>query len=245
MPEAIPFFALRLIAGIGLMLLLMPRQRVTSEFFRILMLVCLGLGVVAALTTANGPWVSVVLCGVAFLGSVLWLLERRRGGEICLALITAAGLWETFRTVFRVAELGGIVPGEMAVSTVAAIGTLGATLSGMLLGHRYLTAPGMPLAPLQRLNNAVGVAGLMRLVFSSAMLAMHGLPQLSGVALAWWLLRWVAGIVGPLAVWWLVRRILVYRNTQSATGVLFVGVILTFLGELSGDLLCWSTKIPY
>ena len=64
MPEAIPFFALRLIAGIGLMLLLMPRQRVTSEFFRILMLVCLGLGVVAALTTANGPWVSVVLCGV-------------------------------------------------------------------------------------------------------------------------------------------------------------------------------------
>jgi hypothetical protein len=245
MPEAIPFFALRLIAGIGLMLLLMPRERVTSEFFRILMLVCLGLGVVAALTTANGPWGSIGIGAVAFLGSVLWLLERRRGGEICLALITAAGLWETFRTVFRVSELGGIVPGEMAVSTVTAIGTLGATLSGMLLGHRYLTAPGMPLAPLQRLNSAVGVAGLMRLLFSAAMLVEHGFPALSGVSLAWWLLRWMGGICGPLAVWWLVRRILVYRNTQSATGVLFVGVILTFLGELSGDLLCWSTKVPY
>jgi hypothetical protein len=226
-------------------LLVMPRQRVTSEFFRILLLVCLGLGVVAALTTAQGPWGSILICGVAFVGSVLWLLERRTGGEVCLALITAAGLWETFRTVFRVAELGGLAPGELAASTVASIGTLGATLAGMLLGHRYLTAPGMPLAPLQRLNNAVGVAGLMRLVFSVAMIVEHGFPALSGVSLAWWLLRWVGGIFGPLAVWWLVRRILVYRNTQSATGVLFVGVILTFLGELSGDLLCWSTKVPY
>jgi hypothetical protein len=245
MPEAIPFFALRLIAGIGFMLLVMPRQRVTSEFFRILLLVCLGLGVVAALTSVGGPWGSILIGAVAFVGSVLWLLERRTGGEVCLIIITAAGLFETFRTVLRLAAQGDIPTGELVLSTAASLGTLGSTLAGMLLGHRYLTAPGMPLAPLERLNNAVGLAGLLRLAVSAGMLVLHGFPSLSSVALAWWLLRWVGGIVGPLAVWWLVRRILVYRNTQSATGVLFVGVILTFLGELSGDLLCWSTHTPY
>jgi len=91
----------------------------------------------------------------------------------------------------------------------------------------------------------VGAAGLFRLGLSSYMVLAHGLPAVSGVESAWLLLRWVGGIFGPLAVWWLVRRILRYRNTQSATGVLFVGVILTFLGELSGDLLTWSTHVPY
>ena len=51
--------------------------------------------------------------------------------------------------------------------------------AGMLLGHRYLTAPGMPLAPLF-LNNALGVAGLLRLAVSGWMLvplaAAHGSP---------------------------------------------------------------------
>jgi hypothetical protein len=243
--EAIPFFAMRLIAGIGFMLLVMPRQKVTSAFFRILMLVCLGLGVVSALTTGNGPWVCGLLCLVSFLGSVLWLLERRSAGEICLVLVTALGILETVRTMLRLATSGGISIPEMSLSTLAAIGSLGATLSGMLLGHRYLTAPGMPLAPLERLNDAVGAAGLFRLGLSSYMVLAHGLPAVSGVESAWLLLRWVGGIFGPLAVWWLVRRILRYRNTQSATGVLFVGVILTFLGELSGDLLTWSTHVPY
>lgn len=245
MPEAIPFFALRLIAGIGFMLLVMPRQKVTSAFFRILMLVCLGLGVVSALTSGHGPWVCAAICLAAFLGSVLWLLERRGGGEICLILVTTLGILETGRTAYRLAMLGGIAIPVMAFSTVAATASLGATLSGMLLGHRYLTAPGMPLAPLERLNNAVGVAGLLRLGLSTLMLYSYGLPTITGVANAWFLLRWIGGVFGPLAVWWLVRRILRYRNTQSATGVLFVGVILTFLGELSGDLLTWSTHIPY
>jgi hypothetical protein len=43
----------------------------------------------------------------------------------------------------------------------------------------------------------------------------------------------------------MVQRILRYRNTQAATGVLFVGVILTFIGELTADLLQRVLSVPF
>ena len=43
----------------------------------------------------------------------------------------------------------------------------------------------------------------------------------------------------------MVLRILRYRNTQSATGVLFVGVILTFIGEATAALLYRELSIPF
>ena len=39
-------------------------------------------------------------------------------------------------------------------------------------------------------------------------------------------------------------RILRYRNTQAATGVLFAGVILVFLGEMSAALLLAELRHP-
>ena len=51
-------------------------------------------------------------------------------------------------------------------------------------------------------------------------------------------------ILGPLAACLLVWRILKYRNTQSATGVLFAGVIVTFIGELAAALLFEDLGLP-
>ena len=50
-------------------------------------------------------------------------------------------------------------------------------------------------------------------------------------------MRWLAGLLGPLVIACMADRILRYRNTQAATGVLFAGVILTFIGEMSAALL--------
>lgn len=245
MQDAITFFAVRLASGIGLMLLVMPRRNVTSAFFRILLLVCLGLGVVSALTTEGSRLGPVALCAAAFVGSVFWLLERRAAGTLALAVVTGLGLLETCLAAHRIAQSISIDLVPLLCSTVASLGTLGGAMAGMLLGHRYLTAPGMPLAPLHRLNDALGIAGLLRLAVSGWMLARHWPPPTTGAPATWLALRWVAGVLGPLVVWFMVRRILRYRNTQSATGVLFVGVILTFLGELSGDLLARAVHVPY
>ena len=42
----------------------------------------------------------------------------------------------------------------------------------------------------------------------------------------------------------MVHRILKYRNTQSATGVLYVGVVMTLTGELTATLLAYELSVP-
>lgn len=232
------YFTIRLILGIGLMLCLMPRQHVATAFFRILMLLVLGLSVLGALTTEGSRAGLMATAAVAFVGSNLWLLERRAAGTVALFLATTCSVYDFWLQSAKLAA--GAATGAWPLVTASGLtsaGTLGAAMTGMLLGHRYLTAPGMPLAPLQRLNLFLGIATALRLVVSGYAFFVDLARMTSHVQWTWLALHWLAGIAGPLVACLMVWRILKYRNTQSATGVLFVAVILTFIGELSADLL--------
>ena len=266
-------FALRLICGMSLMWALMPRRQVTSGFFRIQMLVVLGLGVLAALTMEHNEdsrpdylpagvesGLSVAIAGAGFLGSVLWTLERRVAGEwigfLLLALSAGMVLSMNLTDAVLRAHWWHWSVWMRPVSDLAGAAVLGGTAVGMLLGHWYLTSPTMSIAPLQRINLFLGIAGLGRLALSSgAMLCLwterlsadkigSELPGLMSVPTAWLGLRWLAGVIGPLVVSLMVWRILKYRNTQAATGVLFVGVILAFIGDMTAALLLRETTLP-
>lgn len=255
-------FAIRLLCGIGLMWSLMPRREVTTGFFRIQMLVALGLSVLAALMTGHLAWAtdarapvlspqaSRLLClavaAAAFIGSVVWTLGRRRGGDICVfviaALSTALLLLSTPLPEQVVSLRGVLAP----ISVLSSAALLGSAVTGMLLGHWYLTAPTMSIAPLSRLTLYFAVAAGVRLLVAALGLAPAWAEITGGTA---WIgmvlvLRWAAGIVGPLVAAGMVWRILKYRNTQSATGVLFAGVILCFLGEMSAALLYREIAVP-
>jgi len=247
MQDAIAHFAIRLVCGVGLALCAMPRQGVAAAFFRIMLLVVLGLAVLFALASHGGAfWRGIVLGVVAFAGSIFWLLEYRRIGTAAIGTVFVLALVEI--VVFGGGSFAGAGAGRhwlSAVSALATSATLGAAFTGMLLGHRYLTAPGMPLAPLIWLNAGLGVATILRLLVSAIALA-SGFGTLSQpVYWIWLALRWLAGILGPMIVCVMVQRILRYRNTQAATGVLFVGVILTFIGELTADLLQRALSVPF
>lgn len=245
MSDAIASFSLRLLAGIATSLCLIPHTAIPGAFFRILLLVCLGLAAVATLTSEGGATGPLLIGGLAYVGSILWLLERRRPATGLLVLVAAGGLIESLRAAERLVTT---LPSERVATyagTLTALATLGTAMSGMLLGHRYLTAPGMPLAPLHRMNHGLGLAAVARGLVSGLMLWSHPPAALGGGPGIWLALRWGAGILGLIAAWFLVVRILRYRNTQSATGVLFVGVILSFLGELTGDLLLRTLRVPY
>jgi hypothetical protein len=56
-------------------------------------------------------------------------------------------------------------------------------------------------------------------------------------------LRWLAGIAGTLLLIWMTWQTLKIPNTQAATGMLYVAVITTFLGELTAQLL--SAETPF
>jgi len=247
MQDAIAFFAIRLICGMGLMLCVMPRRDVPSPFFRIMLLIVLGLAALFALSSRAALGWGVAIGGVAFAGSVCWLLERRAAGTAAIAATFALSVVAMFLvgqdSPFLMTV--GSSPWLAAASAFASAATLGAAFTGMLLGHRYLTAPGMPLEPLMQLNAGLGVASIVRFLVSTICLGSAFGTFSQSIFWIWLALRWLAGILGPMAVCVMVYRILRYRNTQAATGVLFVGVILTFIGELTADLLQRALSKPF
>lgn len=243
---ALAHFTLRLLLGTTLVLALMPRKDVAAGFFRVLMLLILGLSVLLALASPAARMVAIAIALVSFVGSVLWTLNRRTGGTWAIGLVlagTLVGLYQVAPGDTGAASETSLTMHYLAELTSAAL--LGSALTGMLLGHRYLTAPGMPLAPLVRLNQFLATAAVARGLLSLVVFLMFSGQLESSTHWTWLGLRWLAGIAGPLAAWAMVREILRYRNTQSATGVLFVAVILTFIGELSADLLEQSLHVPF
>src|SRR5258708_8144167 len=180
MQDAIAHFAIRLICGIGLALCAMPRKEVAAPFFRIMLLVVLGLGALFSLMAQGGAvWRGAAICAVAFAGTVCWLIERRQAGTVA---ITAVFMLATVEVVFVQGGRPESGTGRHwldAASALATSATLGAALTGMLLGHRYLTAPGMPLAPLIWLNAGLGLAAVLRFAVSAIALSSGygALPQ--------------------------------------------------------------------
>jgi len=157
---------------------IMPRSRVTSGFFRIQMLVVLGLSVLAGLTHGHlmtpmaggrvtpAPSITLSVCVglaiVSFLGSVTWTLERRHVGSFFGFLIAGASAAFLLGTSW----LNGTgLPFKVLClsSELSTAALLGGAVTGMLLGHWYLTSPTMSLAPLFRLNLYFGIAGVVRL----------------------------------------------------------------------------------
>jgi hypothetical protein len=57
-------------------------------------------------------------------------------------------------------------------------------------------------------------------------------------------LRWLAGFAGTLLLIGMTWQTLKIPNTQSATGMLYVAVITTFLGELTAQLLSAESSYP-
>ncbi len=267
-------FVLKLIAGIVLMWLLMPRKDVTDGFFRIQMLVVLGLSVLAVLTLEpasltgyrSGPYsvdelhragqvtsvirmMQLAAAVVAYAGHVFWKLGRRGPGRVTIFLLGGLSLAALLGHSLRMTSQ---VPAwQQALSDLASASVLGAALTGMLLGHWYLTTPTMSIQPLTWFARALAIAGTVRLVASGLSLARFGWPSLDAwpsqdaVHALLMIVRLVGGIAVPLLMSLTVLRILRYRNTQSATGVLFAGLVLVFMGEMTAALLEHDLQVPY
>lgn len=247
-------FCCRLIFGTALCWLLMPRSLVTFGFFRIQHFVALGLAVTAALTlqpddsallaTSVTRGIDIAIAVIAYVGSVIWTLGRRTLGLVSIVTILLL-------SAVAIAGTMSVPTGEEAPSAawwyaaeLSSAWLVGSVTTAMLLGHWYLTATAMPLKPLQRLNQFLLWAAVLRLLMAGGGLLSCPVPVTDGTHTIWLAIRWLAGLAGPLAMALLVPRILRYRNTQSATGVLFAGVILTYMGEMAAALLSSEVGWP-
>jgi hypothetical protein len=246
-------FIFRLSLGIAAAMAVTPPKWVTAGFYRVHLWVVMGLNTFAALIAWSRPdeWPprgdSVLLAAgiavVAYVGAVIWLYEKRRAGLAALAL--AAGL--SLAAAARAAQVALTGSGALLelLDIVSSGLLLGSTITAMFLGHWYLNHPGMNLAPLRRLVALIAGAVVLRATAGGLGLGLEA----SGAekAMAWWLmvsLRWAAGLALPLILAWLTWQTLKIPNTQSATGILYAAVILTFIGELTSQLLSADAAYP-
>jgi hypothetical protein len=246
-------FAIRLACGLAILLLFAPWRIIPPAFFRTHAQVILGLLVLAALDLAHGgvhgviPAGTIAAAALAFLASVVWGLGLPRlGVPVTALLVLVSG------SVLVATSQGGS-SGLWALNAAGRLASsflMGATLTAMLLGHYYLTAPAMSIAPLKRFVRCMAwglgvrvllaaVGGMVWYAGMSAMPAGDGGGP-SGLFLA---IRWGMGILGPLLATVLAWKTVAIRSTQSATGILYIAMTLVLFGELSALILARQTGV--
>lgn len=182
---------------------------------------------------------------------------------ICLAPL-AARLPRAFRSiclisgVFAVAAgsvsattfLGHEPPHRLALAVTAAAQLFSAFLIGSitiawLLGHAYLTATKMTIAPLRHFSRMLSWAVTVRVAFLLVSLglawwaslgATSSEPSLVSQIEGAWLILTLRIAVGLLAVGlfaYMVSDCVRLRSTQSATGILYFGSVFAYVGELA------------
>lgn len=254
-------FALRLSYGLALSMALTSPRQVTSGYFRNHAYVLLGLTVLATLVMFAGrsdggisgeygfvvPLLAAVL---SYLCSAVWLYEKQRAGIVLLALMALASLAGAWLDQSRIGTTSEAAPSTLArvlhcLDPVTGGLLLGSTIAAMFLGHWYLNTPTMELAPLRRLLKLMAIAVVARGVVCGVGLALQWQEfGLSSTDLWFVALRWAAGVIGTAVLIWMTWQTLKIPNTQSATGILYVAVIATFLGELTSGLLSAGTEYP-
>jgi hypothetical protein len=241
-------FLLRLAFGLAVGMAITSSRKVTSGFFRNHLYVTLGLTTLAAMVAKLSPivmWIAVAAAVLSYIGSAAWLYEANRVGKLTLCMVTACSIAAAVlgqSTVYT----SGHVQWWSSLSVATSGLVLGLTFASMLLGHWYLNAPGMELAPLRRLLAAAAIAVVTQSVVVGAGLVaeISVRPSVSASWLLFVLLRWSFGLCGVLALLWMARRTLEIPNTQSATGILYVAVLGVFIGELTGLLLSAESAYP-
>ncbi len=253
-------FVFRVTFGVALCMGVTPARYVTSGFYRVHLWVLMGINTFAALAiftrqeslepgAFSWQFLFGVTVGMAFLsyvGSVLWLYEKSAAGELVLFVVAITALIAAgMVTPWSEATSGiGIALAFLDLSSSGLL--LGVTLSAMFLGHWYLNTPTMELLPLKRLVILMGIAIVVRTLVSGTGLALQATSPAPLETVFWIFVsfRWLSGILGTLMLALMSWYALQVPNTQSATGILYAGVILTFLGELTSQLLSVDTLYP-
>lgn len=241
-------FLLRLTFGLALGMSLTSPKLVSSGYYRNHLYVTLGLASLAALLSRSVAvaafWPAVLTAVFSYVGAVVWLYEKPRAGRSMLLVVAGLALWGAL-VGLEVPDVANTSLAEtlhrlLPISSGLLLGT---TMASMLLGHWYLNSPGMELQPLRKL--ILGMAAALTL---QTLISLYGLwagfTGLQEIPALFVTLRWTFGLIGVGAMIWMGWQTLKIPNTQSATGILYVAVIGTFVGETMALLLSTKAMFP-
>lgn len=238
-------FCIRLAFGLIGSLLLLWQFELNPRFFRAHFLTAVGLLAGAWILLADQRFSAggiLLLTGLFFsiVGSIAWSIDALPLGRFWSIPVTASAA-----AALVTSSLGGKLSAAMALAQAfTSAGLLGTATTAMLLGHSYLLAPSMSIAPLKRMVTVTGVllaARMMVGVWGLASLGRGG-TSLDSIATLWLAARWVVGLFIPAILLWMSWETTRIRSTQSATGILYVVVICCFLGELIDESI-WHSEL--
>jgi hypothetical protein len=236
-------FVVRLAFGLAITLLLTSWRAVPLPFFRTGTQVVLSLLVLAALDQARAGgerwvlWCLIAGAVLAYLATLAWGLGLPKLGKGAIALLVLATLgWLVAAS--RSAEAGLSL---LNTSSRLASGFLiGSTLTAMLLGHYYLTAPAMSIEPLKRLVAFMAGGLVARCLLAGIGVWAQGSGYFeagagSSLSIFGTLLtaRWGIGFFASGVATYMTWKTATIRSTQSATGILYISMIFVLFGELT------------
>lgn len=181
----------------------------------------------------------IVLAPVAQRVSTVFRTICALGGLAGLAAAALGTLaWHDFEPAHASAT-ALVVVGQVAGGLL-----LGSMTAAWILGHAYLTATKMTIAPLRRFCRIMLGCATLRVAFLilSLIVALtvgqSSSPTVMSVLGDSWLilsLRIATGLIGVGAISLMVLGCVRLRSTQSATGLLYFGSILAYIGELASQ----------
>ena len=237
-------FCLELGFGVLLALAFVPKAPVGTLFYRVMgtsALVPILAGIAAPLSTGELAWRSPVVfaAGLAVVTYPFYsgpVRGKRWAFALGLALL-GCGTAVLFSLPPVVMERGApvrVLAGGSALATGSVAGSVGLA---MVLGHWYLTVPNLAVRHLQRLNRVTVFCMLISLVLVAATvfafqetLAAAERPLLGPTGLFYLGTRVAVGLLLPLVFAAMTASSLRFKNTRSATGILYASNVLVLIG---------------
>ena len=237
-------FCLELAFGVLFAMAFVPRAPVGRFFYRLMgttALIPVLVAILAPTTTGALPWHAPSnLCGALALLSYPLYAGPPRGRRWTVGLGLA--LLGTMSAVVVTLASGSpsltsadlFLAGASALSTGSVAGSVGLA---MVLGHWYLTVPDLEIRHLQRLNRVTIVSMLVSLLLVASTCLVHvesldsgETPLFAATGLFHLGTRLIVGLFFPLAFAGMAASSLRYRNTRSATGILYASTVLVLIG---------------
>jgi len=142
--------------------------------------------------------------------------------------------------------------GASAISFFLSATAVGSVTTAMLLGHWYLVVPNLSTRPLFILLYVLGgafvlqgglaAAALLRLAGARNVATAHDVV-FGANTLPFWM-HIGAGIALPIVIIGLAIQSTHLRSLMSATGLLYVAVVLTLAGQITGKVVFYSANLP-
>lgn len=248
-----------------------PERELGRGYFQMNALVVLGLLSLAVVSRwlhpfepfGASPGSGATALHIGYLGAFLYYglvwRESWRWVRWPAALMLIALGWSLWAATGPLVARGADLP---AISLLAAFAMLtsalllGWSLITMLLGHWYLISPKLDFRHLTLFSWALmGVVALRLVSFGASLWSAAGatysaeptawrlLTGFEGEAMFFWV-RVLWGLAGPLLLGAMALHCARRQSNQSATGILYVLVVGTFIGEITAYYLTLTTGVP-